>query len=79
MVEGGEAQMSPRPQPRASVVAHEGDLHGPTVARTQTDPSGAFQIDLPPGTYTVASNGLSKTVTVKPGSYVTVTLVMEMK
>ena len=70
-------QTSPQPQPGQAVVAREGDWHGRVVARTTTDSSGAFVLGLSPGTYAVGLAGtqsLFKTVIVKPGTYVAVTL-----
>ena len=77
MIAGGPAPGSPRPEPGVAIVVHEGDLHGTIVARTKADPSGAFKVDLSPGTYTligVSGAAVSQTVTVEPGKYVTVTL-----
>jgi hypothetical protein len=67
---------------RATVVVHEGDAGGTVVASVKPDSSGAFTIDLVPGTYTLVqsggsdSGGPSKTVTVERGSYAKVTLLM---
>ncbi len=50
------------------------------MARTKADPSGAFRVDLSPGTYTlieVSGAAVSQTVTVEPGEYVTVTLTID--
>jgi hypothetical protein len=49
-------------------------------ARTKADPSGAFKVDLSPGTYTlieVSDAAESQTVIVEPGKYVTVTLTID--
>jgi len=80
MLEGGPAPGSPHPEPGISVVVHEGDLHGAVVARIKADPSGAFKVDLPPGTYTLielSDAAVPQTVTVEPGRYVTVILMIE--
>jgi hypothetical protein len=80
MIAGGPAPGSPRPEPGVAIVVHEGDLHGTIVARTKADPSGAFRVDLSPGTYTlieVSGAAVSQTVIVEPGKYVTVTLTID--
>ena len=80
MIAGGPAPGSPRPEPGVAIAVHEGDLHGTIVARTKADPSGAFKIDLSPGTYTLIEGSdaaVSQTATVEPGQYVTVTLTID--
>ena len=77
MIAGGPAPGSPRPEPGVAIAVHKGGLHGTIVARTKADPSGAFKVDLSPGTYTlieVSGAAVSQTVSVEPGKYVTVTL-----
>lgn len=77
MIAGGPAPGSPRPEPGVAIVVHKGDLHGKIVARTTAASSGAFKVDLSPGTYTlveVSGAAVSRTVTVEPGTYVAVTL-----
>jgi hypothetical protein len=80
MIAGGPAPGSPRPEPGVAIAVHEGNLHGTIVARTKADPSGAFKVDLSPGTYTLIETSdaaVSQTVTVKPGKYVSVTLTID--
>jgi hypothetical protein len=77
LIAGGPAPGSPRPEPGVAIVVHKGDLHGRIVARTTAASSGAFKVDLSPGTYTlieVSGAAVSRTVTVEPGTYVAVTL-----
>ncbi len=76
---------------RALVIVHRGDAAGSVVAKVQPDTSGAFAVDLAPGTYTLVQWGpgsvpastsvlnapsapVARTVTVKPGTYVVVSL-----
>jgi hypothetical protein len=80
MLAGGPAPGSPRPEPGVAIAVHEGDLRGAIVARTTADSSGAFKVNLPPGTYTlieVSDAAVSQTVTVEPGKYVSVTLTID--
>ncbi len=77
MLGGGPYPGIVRTEPGMTVAVHEGDLHGRIVATTKADSSGAFKVDLPPGTYTlieVSDGALPQIVTVEPGKYVTVTL-----
>lgn len=80
MLAGGPAPGSPRPEPGVAIAVHKGGLHGTIVARTTADPSGAFKVDLSPGTYTlveISGAAVSQTVSVEPGKYVTVTLTID--
>jgi hypothetical protein len=80
LIEGGPAPGNPRPEPGATVAVHKGGLHGTIVARTKASPSGAFKISLSPGKYTlveVSDAAVPRTVTVKPGKYVTVVLTIQ--
>ena len=80
MIAGGPAPGSPRPEPGVAIAVHEGDRHGAIVARTKADPSGAFKVDLSPGTYTlteVSGAAVAQTVVVEPGKFVTVTLTID--
>ena len=73
----GPFEAGSQPRPGVTVEVHQGDVHGTIVAKTVADPSGAFKVELPPGTYTlieVSDGAPPKTVTVEPGRYVTVTL-----
>jgi hypothetical protein len=77
--------VSARPAQTYALAAHRGDLTGDVVATTRTDSSGAFGIDLSPGTYTLSEavvttmGGVSpQTVTVAPHRYVNVTLVINV-
>jgi ABC-type Fe3+-hydroxamate transport system substrate-binding protein len=82
VVVGLLGQTSPQPQPDTGVVAREGDQDGRIVARTNTDSSGVFSFDLPPGTYAVEladSETVFKTVAVRPGDYADVSLVIHGK
>jgi hypothetical protein len=85
MTSGGEldAGPNPRPMPNVAIFVHEGDLHGTIVAQTKADSTGAFKIDLPPGTYTLVeglyAGGVPKTITVKPGAYVRVRLMIVIR
>ena len=73
------APQSPRPDPGKTVAVREGSVNGKTVATVRSDSSGAFTVDLPPGTYTLNETSFNairpQTVTVAAGQYVTVTLV----
>lgn len=75
---GGPAPGTSRPTPGVTIVVHEGDIHGRIVVKSKTDSSGAFKIDLPPGTYTLnesfAPAAAPQTVTVEAGKYVSVTI-----
>ena len=65
------------PSSNVTVVAHEGEIGGPVVARVVADHAGRFSIDLPPGTYTLVQAdvaGQPKKVTVHAGEYVRITL-----
>jgi hypothetical protein len=80
LIEGGPAPGNPRPEPGVTVAVHKGGLHGTIVARTKASPSGAFKISLSPGNYTlveISDAAVPRTVTVKPGKYVTVVLMIE--
>ena len=80
MIEGGPADWSPRPEPGVHVVAHKGGRDGRVAASVRVGPNGKFKMDLPPGTYTLVEvpNSLApRTVTIEPGRYVTVTLMVE--
>ena len=80
LIEGGPAPGNPRPEPGVTVAVHKGGLHGTIVARTKASPSGAFKISLSPGKYTlveVSDAAVPRTVTVKPGKYVTVVLTIQ--
>ena len=82
MIEGGgSAGPSPAtPRPFPGVIAvHEADLSGRIVAKVRADSTGAFKVDLVPGTYTLRQmmSGPPRTVTVRPGQYVTVALLIQ--
>ena len=80
MIAGGPAPGSPRPEPGVAIAVHEGDIHGTIVTRTKADVSGAFKVDLSPGTYTlveVSGAAVSQTVTIEPEKYLTVTLTID--
>jgi len=80
MLEGGPMPGSPRPQPGITVLVHEGGRQGNIVAKVIADSSGAFKVDLPPGTYTLhedSNAAVPQTITVEPGRYATVTLMIE--
>ena len=80
MLAGGPAPGSPRPEPGVAIAVHQGDLHGAIVARTKAGPSGAFKVDLSPGTYTLIEGSdaaQSQTIVVEPGKYITVTLTID--
>jgi hypothetical protein len=65
------------PSSNVTVVAHEGEIDGPVVARVVADQAGRFSMDLPPGTYTLVQAdvaGQPKKVTVHTGEYVRTTL-----
>jgi hypothetical protein len=65
------------PNSYVAVYAHKGGVDGPVAARVLADRAGKFRIDLSPGTYTLvqmAPAAQPKTVTVRPGEYVHVTL-----
>jgi hypothetical protein len=77
MIAGGPAPGSPRPEPGIAIAVHRSDIHGAVVARTTADSSGAFEVDLSPGRYTlveVSGAAVPRTVVVRPGEYVVVTL-----
>ena len=65
--------------PHITVLVRKGDFSGRVVAKTRADASGAFRVALPPGTYTLIRRRQvrTQTVTVEPGHYVTVTLMIE--
>ena len=73
------APQSPRPDPGKTVAVRAGDVNGKTVATVRSDSTGAFTVDLPPGTYTLDETSVNavrpQTVTVVAEQYVTVTLV----
>jgi hypothetical protein len=80
---GGPYPGTARPDAGAGIVVHAGDLRGEIVAKTTAKASGAFKVDLPPGTYAVAISPTfaithPETITVEPGKYVTVRLQSEM-
>jgi len=80
MIEGGPAGWSPRPEPGVHVIAHKGGRNGRVAASVRVGSNGEFKMDLPPGTYTLLEvpNSLGpRKVTVEPGRYVTVTLMVE--
>ena len=79
MIAGGPYPGSPAPVPGMAVLVRKGDFSGRVVARTRADASGAFRVGLPPGTYTLTEEDMyaAQTVTVEPGHYVTVTLMIE--
>jgi carboxypeptidase family protein len=54
VVRANDPNCDPRPLPNAVVVVRS--LDGTEVARTRTDASGAFQVMLPPGSYTVGGD-----------------------
>jgi hypothetical protein len=65
------------PSSNVTVVAHEGGIGGPVVARDVADHAGRFRMDLPPGAYTLVqaeAGGQPKTVIVRPGEYAHITL-----
>ncbi len=65
------------PSRNVTVVAHEGEVGGPVVARVVADQAGRFSISLPPGTYTLVQaelGGQAKTITIRPGEFADVTL-----
>jgi hypothetical protein len=73
---------TPARQPGCTIAVHRGNLRGELIARTEADSTGAFKIDLAPGTYTlvqVFGGAVPKTVTVQPGQYITVKLVIQAK
>lgn len=73
---------TPAPQPYATIAVHQGDLKGAVVAQTKADSTGAFTVDLAPGTYTlvqVFGGAVPKTVTVVSGRYATVKLTIQGK
>jgi len=82
MAGGGPAPAGHMPSPwpvrNCGVLVRKGDAQGSIVARTKTDQTGRFSIDLPPGTYTLVQSApvgaTPKTVIVAPGKYVEVTL-----
>jgi hypothetical protein len=78
MIAGGPYPGSPRPVPHTSILVRRGGFTGRVAAKTTTDASGAFRVALPPGTYTVFEfdKFAPQTVTVEPGNYVTVTLML---
>jgi len=68
------------PQPDNTITVYAGTAKDAIVAKGRTDSSGAFAIDLPPGTYTVVWWPTHpEIVTVEPGKYVTLDLVMQGK
>jgi len=75
----------PRPRPGGSVVAHSGGPEGRVVGTGTVDADGAFEIDLPAGTYTLVQTGSFgkspefATVTVEPGRYSDATLALQMR
>ena len=54
VVRANDPNCDPRPIPDTVVVVRS--LDGSEVARVRTDPSGAFQVALPPGSYTVGGD-----------------------
>ena len=73
---------TPWPEAGVTIAVHEGDLTGAVVARTEADSTGAFKIDLAPGTYTltqVSDGAVPKTVTVVPDQYLTVRLMIQAR
>ena len=81
MVVGGLSN-TPWPQPSMGIAVHEGDLAGAVVARTTADAHGAFKVDLAPGRYTIVpvfGGAVPKTVTVVPGHYASVKLIIQAK
>jgi hypothetical protein len=54
VVRANDPNCDPRPIPDAVVVVRS--LDGAEVARARTDPGGAFQVALPPGSYTVGGD-----------------------
>jgi hypothetical protein len=71
----GAATSTPRPW-QSVIVVHVGRGGGRVVARVQTDTSGHFEIELPPGEYTLkVERGTSKAVKVLPGSFTTTDIV----
>jgi hypothetical protein len=54
VVRANDPNCDPRPIPDAVVVVHS--LDGAEVARTRTDAGGAFEVALPPGSYTVGGD-----------------------
>ena len=73
---------TPWPQPSMRIAVHEGDLAGAVVARTTADARGAFKVDLAPGRYTIVpvfGGAVPKTVTVVPGHYASVKLIIQAK
>jgi hypothetical protein len=81
---GGPYPGTARPDSSAGIVLHAGDLQGEIVAKTTADASGAFKIDLPPGTYAFVVGPTfaithAETVTVEPGKFVTVRLQSDMR
>lgn len=79
MISGGPDPGSPAPMPHITVLVRKGGFSGRVVAKTRADASGAFRVALPPGTYTLFEEDkyAPQTVTVEPGHYVTVTLMIE--
>ena len=76
------------PTPNITIAAHKGDSRGEILGTATSDATGRFQIDLPPGNYTLvpnippdfafgavpASGAVSASATVEPGRYVHVTV-----
>jgi hypothetical protein len=80
LIAGGPAPGSPRPEPGVTIAVHKGNLQGAIVARTKASPTGAFRISLSPGNYTlveISDAARPRTVTVKPGKYVTIVLTIQ--
>jgi hypothetical protein len=81
MIVGGLAS-TPWPQPGTTIAVHEGSLDGAVVARTKAGAHGVFVVDLQPGRYTlvqVSDAAMPKTVTVTPGDYASVKLIIQAR
>ena len=81
LIAGGPPPGSPRPEP-VTIAVHKGNLQSAIVARTKASPTGAFRIGLSPGNYTlveISDAAVPRTVTVKPGKYVTVALTIQAR
>jgi len=73
---------TPVPQPNVRIAVHESDLAGAVVAMTTADAHGAFKVDLTPGRYTIVQvfgGAVPKTVTIRPGQYASVKLIIQGK
>ena len=80
MFDGGPPSVDGRGRPGLNVTVHRDKPTGPIVATVKTSDDGSSKVDLAPGRYAVeASGAASRTVTVEPGRYVAVTLLLKAK